>query len=103
MGPDAKFPCPRCEHYRITVVTQVDALLPGDIVPVNPPLVDGAIMDAESSLADAIVPVQLPVVNDEMVLAEEFTLSRERGLASYVKNNPIFEHLGGPLYKCKAK
>ena len=84
-------------------MAQVDALLSGDIVPVILPLVGGAIMDAASSLADAIVPVQQPVVNNEMVPAEEFTLSRVRGLASYVQNNPIFAHLGGPLYKCKAK
>ena len=103
MGPDAKSPCPRCENYRINVVMQVDAMLEGDIVPVNPPLVDGAIMDAESSLADTIVPVEPPLVNDEMVPAGEFTLSRERGLAGFLKVNHIFEQLGGPLYRCKAK
>ena len=72
-------------------------------MPVNPPLLDGAIMHAESSLADTIVPVEPPLVNDEMVPAGEFTLSRERGLAGFLRVNPIFEHLGGPLYRCKAK
>ena len=103
MGPDAKSPCTRCENYRIKTVMEVDASLEGAIVPVNPPLVDGAIMDAESSLADTIVPVEPPLVNDAMVPAGEFTLSRERGLAGFLKVNPIFEHLGGPLYRCKAK
>ena len=98
MGPDAKSPCPRCENYRIQIVKEVDASLEGAIVLVIPPMADGAIMHAESSLADTIVPV-----SDEMVPAGEFTLSRERGLAGFLKVNPIFQHLGGPLYRCKAK
>ena len=103
MGPDEKSPCPRCENYRIKAVMEVDASLEGAIVPVNPPLVDGAIVDAESSLADTIVPVEPPLVNDEMVPAGEFTRSRERGLAGFLRVHPISEHLGGPLYRCKAK
>ena len=103
MGPDEKSPCPRCENYRRKTVEEDEASLEGAIVPVNPPLVDGAIMHAESSLADTIVPVEPPLVNDEIVPVGEFTLSRERGLAGFLKVNPIYEHLGGPLYRCKAK
>ena len=98
MGPDEKFPCPRCENYRRKTVEEVDASLEGAIVPVNPQRWDGAILHAESLPADTIVPV-----SDEMVPTGEFMRSQERGLAGFLQVNPIYEHLGGPLYRCKAK
>ena len=82
---------------------QVDASLEGVIVPVDPPLVNGANMDAGSSLADMIVPAEPPLVNDEMVPAGEFTQSRERGIAGFLANEPIFQHLGGSQYRCQAQ
>ena len=99
MGPDERFPCPRCENYRSKTVEEVDASLEGAIVPVNPQRWDGAIMHAESLPADTIVPVR-----DEMVptLFEQFQF-KKGGLAGFLQGNPIYEHLGGPLYICKAK
>ena len=99
MGPDEKSHCPRCENYRSKTVEEVDASLEGAIVPVNPQRWDGAILHAESLPADTIVPV-----SDEMVpTLFEHIRSQERGLAGFLQGNPIYEHLGGPLYRCKAK
>ena len=75
----------------------------GAIVPVDPPPVDGAIMDAESSLADTMVPVEPPLFHDKIVAADEFLKSRERGIKAYIEQYPVYESLGGPVYKCKAK
>ena len=82
---------------------EVDTPLAGAIVPLRPPLVNGAIMPAGSSLGDTIVPAEPPLVNDEMVLAGELSRSRERGLAGYLKENSIWGHLGGSSYRCQAK
>ena len=111
MGPDAKSHCPRWKSFRINTMKEVDASLEGAIVPVNPQRWDGAILHAESLPADTIVPVsdEIPAdtivpVSDEMVptLFEQFQF-KEGGLAGFLQGNPIYEHLGGPLYRCKAK
>ena len=76
------------------------------IVPVDPPpLVTGIMRDAESSLADTMVPLKPPRFqsDDQMVAADEFTKSRERGIEAYIKQEPVYEHLGGSSYRCKAK
>ena len=61
------------------------------------------IENVEPPLADTIVPVEPPLANDEIVTAAEFTRTGERGLDAFVKENHVFDHLGGPLYRCKAK
>ena len=78
----------------------------GAIVPVDPPPVDGAIMDAESLLADTMVPVTTPCFQsyDQMVAADGYTQSRDRGVAAYIEQDPVYEQVGdGTVYKCKAK
>ena len=75
----------------------------GAIVPVDPPPVDRAIMDAQLFLVDTMVPVEPPLFHDEMVAADEFTKSGERGIKAYIEQNPVYENLGGSVYRCKAK
>jgi len=78
----------------------------GAIVPVDPPPVDRAIMDAESSLADTMVPVKPPRFHsyDQMVAADGYTQSRDRGIKAYIEQDPVYERVGdGTVYKCKAK
>ena len=72
----------------------------GAIVPVDPPLVDGSIMDLPE---DTIVPVELLSSNDQMVDTSEHMKARDRGLAAYVEKNIVFAHLGGAIYRCQAK
>ena len=72
----------------------------GAIVPVDPPLVDGAIMDLPE---DTSVPVELLSSNDQMVDTSEPLETQARGLAAYVEKNTIFTHLGGNMYRCQAK
>ena len=78
----------------------VDPSFEGAIVPVDPPLVDGAIMDLPE---DTIVPLELLSSNDQMVDTSEHTKMRGRGLADYVENNAVFGDLGGTIYRCQAK
>lgn len=78
----------------------VESSFEGAIVLVDPPLVDGAIMDLPE---DTIVPVELLSSNDQMVDTSEHMETRDRGLAAYVEKNTVFEHLGGAIYRCQAK
>ena len=78
----------------------VEPSFEGAIVPVDSPLVDGAIMDLPE---DTIVPVELLSSNDQMVDTSEHMEARDRGLAAYVEKNTVFSHLGGAVYRCQAK
>ena len=71
--------------------------------PLGLPLGPDTIVPVEPPLADTIEPVEPPLVNDEIVAAAEFTRTGERGLDAFVDNNPIFSHISGQLYRCKAK
>ena len=113
MAPGEKFPCLRCDDYRIIKTRIVDPefaeqppMLMDEESPFQlniHPLADMAIQPTQqigNVLADTIVPVEPPLANDEIVPAAEFTRRAENGLDAYVKENPVFKHLEGPLYRC---
>ena len=104
MDADEKFPCGRCDNYLMKkrrLLEQLEPSFGGGIEPV----VTAIMEDAESSLADTMVPLKPPRFqsDDQMVAADEFTKSRERGIEAYIKKEPVYEHLGGSSYRCKAK
>ena len=125
MVPGEKFPCLRCDDYRIIKTRIVDpscAEQPLAIMDEESPfqlnihpLADMArqqlqhqqptqqIENVEPPLADTIVPVELPLANDEIVLATEFKGRALNNIEAYVKENPVFKHLEGPLYRCTVK
>ena len=112
MVPGEKFPCLRCDDYRIIKTRIVDpefAEQPDEESPFQlniHPLADMAIQPTQqigNVLADTIVPVEPPLANDEIVPAAEFKGRASNGLYAYVKENPVFNHLEGPLYRCTVK
>ena len=101
MVPGEKFPCLRCDDYRIIKTRIVDPEFPER--PEEESAFQLNIHPFGNVLADTIVPVEPPLANDEIVPAAEFTRRAENGLDAYVKENPVFNHLEGPLYRCKVK
>ena len=106
MDVDENFPCVRCHVYLVKkrrLVEQLEQL--EQLEPADPPPITAIVEDAESSLADTMVPFKRArfQADDEMIVADELAKSRERGIEAFLKEESVFEHLGGTSYRCKAK
>jgi hypothetical protein len=106
MDVDENFPCVRCHVYLVKkrrLVEQLEQL--EQLEPADPPPITAIVEDAESSLADTMVPFKRArfEADDEMIVADELQQSCKRGMEAYLKDEPVFEHLGGTSYRCKAK
>ena len=101
MVPGEKFPCLRCDDYRIIKTRIVDPEFAER--PDEESAFQLNIHPLGNVLADTIVPVELPLANDEIVLAAEFKGRALNNIEAYVKENPVFKHLEGPLYRCTVK